>query len=255
MQSIGFFDVLKQQFAQSFQATGEPQTSSTPTPRPPSSPSFSSHHKPSVPSTSSPSSPSFSKFPPPASPSSPEKRYSHLDEITSCLNHVCITLPGPMYLRLRMDENLEIAKLTGFEKGPNGQISEVEKDKRVKLGDVLIAVNFTALYKRSFDDIIVIIKNQPEPSIQTPKILTFCSKSKFIEFMSEVPLQLSMALSMEKKKPQANLSTYHGYVKSFHETVQDGGVIDEMELRKFAMMGLPDGSLGIRSMIWKLLLG
>lgn len=154
-----------------------------------------------------------------------------------------------------MDETLEVAKLTGFEKGSNGQLSEVEKDKRVKLGDVLIAVNYTALYKRSFDDIIVIIKNQPEPSVQSPKILTFCSKSKFIEFMSEVPLQLSMALSMEKKKPQANVSTYHSYVKSFHETVQEGGVLDEMELRNFAMMGLPDGSLGIRSMIWKLLLG
>jgi hypothetical protein len=154
-----------------------------------------------------------------------------------------------------MDENLEVAKLNGFEKGPNGQISQVERDKRVKVGDVLIAVNFTALYKRSFDDIIVIIKNQPEASNQSPKVLTFCSKSKFIEFMNEAPLQLSMALSMEKKKPQANVSTYHNYVKSFHETVQEGGLIDEMELRQFAMMGLPDGSQGIRSLIWKLLLG
>lgn len=241
MQGYGLFDVIKQQFTQSFQSSHE--TTSSPSPS-----SLSAYQRSSSPA--SPSSPSSVK---PFSSSSPPTYTSQ--EISNSLKHVSITIPGPMYIRLRMDETLEVAKVMGFEKGSNGEISEVEKDGRVKPGDVLIAVNFTTLYKKSFDDIILIIKNQPDPSIQVPKILTFCTKSKYIEFLREAPLQLTMALSMEKKKPHANVSIYHNYVKEFHCIVQEGKVIDDMDLRTFSMMGLPDGNQGIRSMIWKVLLG
>lgn len=235
MQGYGLFDAIKQ-FTHSFPSGTTTQTSSH---------EINSQATPPSPSSIRPMS---------SSPISQSVIYTP-ESITASLKHVCITIPGPMYIRLRMDEALEVAKVTGFEKGSNGQISEVEKDGRVKLGDVLIAVNFTTLFKRSFDDIIVIIKNQPEPSPQAPKVLTFCTKSKYLEFLKEAPLQLSMALSMEKKKPQTNVSIYHNYVKEFQSIVLTGGRIDEMELRKFSMMGLPDGNQGIRSMIWKILLG
>jgi hypothetical protein len=256
--SIGFFDVIKQQFTQSFH---DPHTSSSSSYQSPSaSPALSSRHDKRKSSTSSaspstsPSSPSLTRSSQNNSPNQMKSNSSSSSEISDHLKHISITLSGPIYLRLRMDEELEIALITAFEKSSHK--TEIELDGRVKVGDVLVAVNYTPLYKRSFDDILLILKNQPEPSQQFPKILTFCTKKIFLNFLQTVPLQIPLALSFEKKKqPLTNGSIYHQAIQSFQQTIKSHGLIDENELRKFSSMGLPDGYQGIRSMIWKILLG
>jgi DNA mismatch repair ATPase MutL len=261
--SFGFFNAIKQQFTQS-SPDPEPFSSSSSRPSPSSSPS-----SPSSSSSSSSSSskqrnknPSSSSSSPSSSPLSTEKRKNNSSpnqikynsEISDYFKHVSITASGPIYLRLRIDEQQDIALVSGFEKSLKK--TEIELDGRVKIGDVLVAVNYTPLYLRSFDDILLILKNQPEPSQQFPKILTFCSKILFLELLQTVPLQIPLALSLEKKKqPLTNGSIYHQAIQTFQQTVEGEGLIDEIELRQFSSMGLPDGCHGIRSMIWKILLG
>jgi hypothetical protein len=175
--------------------------------------------------------------------------------ISSSFKHVSVRQPGPMNIRLRMDDTSHVAIVSGFERSAGGTIGEVEADGRVNEGDGLIAVNYTPLYNKSFDDMLLIIRHQPLPSQEVPKILTFCPMNQFLEVYRDNPLQVSMALAMEKKRPQANTSIYTRSITDFYEAVEQKKTLQDGELRRFAAMGLPDGQGGIRSLIWKILLG
>jgi hypothetical protein len=169
----------------------------------------------------------------------------------SSIYHVRICQAGPMKIRLKMREVTPmVACLIGYDRSIPGDLGEVEASGKAIIGHVLVAVNDIVLLNKSFDEILNIIKSQPQASSERPRKLSFCPLEYLRKFKEQYPNRpIGDCYSLNPEVSYAN------HIKYVHDTIGDKLVLDDSRIRAFAQKGLPDGNKGIRSIVWKILLG
>lgn len=165
--------------------------------------------------------------------------------------HIEVHTPGPMKIRLKMREVAPtVACLIGYDRSTLGEIGEIEASGKAEVGHVLVAVNDIVLLNKTFDDILDIIKSQPMASKEAPRKLSFCSLEYLRKFKEQYPNRpLNECYDLDKD------DSYSNHLKYVHESIRDNCLLDNSRIRNFAKKGLPDGNGGIRSIVWKILLG
>lgn len=162
---------------------------------------------------------------------------------------VQIRKAGPMGIRLRVrDSPPQVACLIGFDRS-NG-MGEIESSGIVHLGHVLIAVNDIVLLSMPFDEILKVIRLQPSPSVDAPRKLSFCSLEYIRTFQKQHPSR-----SIDECYMYQADSAYGNHIEYVLNCIDTNATLDYQRIRTFSQNGLPDGNNGIRSILWKVLLG
>jgi len=160
-----------------------------------------------------------------------------------------------MHIRLRMHTSLPVAYIIGFDKTQHGNKGEVEQDGRIHRKDALIAINYIPLYNMTFDEMLAVIRSQPEASRDHPRILTFTTINYFASFSLLENDPVKNLLETLHHDLQSIRMPYTVRLQVIKRCIDDKSVIDESLLRSLAAMGFPDGCGGLRSTAWKVLLG
>lgn len=155
---------------------------------------------------------------------------------------VIVERRGPLFLQLRMHSSKKCVAVQGFELDEDGERGEVELSGRVFPGDILVDINGKSLEFQSFKEILRIIRSESEN--ETPRVLSFL---RFLEKDQESCYFGEADIGLKDD------STARNDVQYLHQLLC-GACINMEKIRLISENGLPAAG-GMRSLVWKVLLG
>lgn len=81
---------------------------------------------------------------------------------TSTMRSVTIILdrPGPLLMQLKMHASRKCVVLHGFDRDEDGERGELELSGKLRVGDLLIDINGKSLERKSFKEVLRLIRNE-----------------------------------------------------------------------------------------------
>ena len=153
---------------------------------------------------------------------------------TSLEYTVSVYRPGPLHVRLKLNQGSCIVEK--LEKDPFGNLSEIEQNGMVRIGDILLSVNDVTLSGLTIQDIQNAIAQQS--SRDTPRHFRFRAQQPS-------PSSPRKSKSFSPMLPLRRVDIFHSVLKE--------RLINEGKLRNLSANGIPDQA-GVRGIIWRLLL-
>ena len=83
---------------------------------------------------------------------------------------VIVDRPGPLLMQLKMHPSRKCVMLHGFDRDEDGERGELELSGKLAAGDLLVDINGKSLERRSFKDVLMLIRQ--EGSSGGPRVLS-----------------------------------------------------------------------------------